>query len=150
MQANKLQKRLNRMKAYHDFKKEKFSDASEGYEKLAKGTNMTSASDYYNHASSLFQQFIQQHCDEEMYIKEAYEAISKAIKLKAKKKYIRLKFFTCCYMNLFNEANKLYERFLKDDKEYGVDPKQYTNLIDHVKNNMENDYEDRWETPGRD
>jgi hypothetical protein len=59
-EASKLQKRLTRVKAQNEFKNNNFMQASDGFEKLAKGSRLTSGSDYYNYAATLFKVFMQE------------------------------------------------------------------------------------------
>lgn len=56
--AGKLDKKLKRFRAKKLFTKNQFYDASEKYEELAKGTKLTTGSDYYNHAASLYRLFV--------------------------------------------------------------------------------------------
>lgn len=72
-----------------------------------------------------------------MLIKQAYESIKKALLLKPRKiKYKKLKFFTCVYMNLFNEAYHAYEE-LRNVSPEEIHDREYDRLIEYVKDNME-------------
>lgn len=136
-EASKLQKRLTRVKAQNEFKNNNLTKASEGFEALTKNTKLTSGSDYYNYAATQFAQFIEDQCRDEFLIKQAYEGIKKALLLKPKKiKYMKLKFFACSYMNLFNEANHAYEQ-LNRLSPSEIDDKEYDRLIEYVRDNME-------------
>lgn len=57
-EASKLQKRLTRVRAQNQFKNNNFVLASDSFGHLAKGTKLTSASDYYNYAATLFKVFM--------------------------------------------------------------------------------------------
>lgn len=64
-EAYKLEKRINRLKAFHDFKNKKLYKSTEMYEKITKNSKFISASDYYNLAASSFASYVGGNCLQE-------------------------------------------------------------------------------------
>jgi len=74
---------------------------------------------------------------DEDFIKQAYENINKALRLKPDNiKYKKLKFFICSYMNLFNEANRAYLE-VKKEAPGEIPDKEYERLVEFVGDNLE-------------
>ena len=48
--------------AQNEFKNGNFTNASYSFENLAKGTKLSTGSDYYNYAATLFKVFMEQKC----------------------------------------------------------------------------------------